>query len=85
VAGFRPTSGWPVAEIVRDNYALALPADLPNGVYRLVVGLYEWPSMGRLPLKALDGLLLPEPDLLLLGEIAVGVPPPAPMPYPILR
>ncbi len=83
--GFRPMSGWSAGEVVRDNYALVLPADLPTGLYRIVVGLYEWPSLRRMPLNAPDGLHLSEPDLLLLGQVAVGVPPPPPLPYPILR
>lgn len=38
--GQRPTLGWLVGEVVSDRYDLALPADLPPGVYRLEVGLY---------------------------------------------
>lgn len=85
VGGFRPTSGWDRGEVVRDNYALVLPRDVPAGVYRIVVGLYQWPSMERLPLNGPEGLRVSEPNLLLLGQVAVGVPPPPPLPYPILK
>jgi hypothetical protein len=84
-AGFRPTSGWSAGDIVRDNYALALPTDLPDGIYRLVVGIYQWPSLQHLPLSAPESLRLSEPDRLLLAYLAVGVPSAPVMPYPILR
>jgi hypothetical protein len=85
VAGFRPTSGWLAGEVVRDNYALALPADLPRGLYRLVLGMYDLGTMKRQPLLAPEGLRLAEPDLILLAQVAVGVAPSPQPPYPILR
>lgn len=39
-AGTRPTSTWQPGELTRDEYPLALPANLAPGKYRLVVGLY---------------------------------------------
>ena len=85
VDGFRPTSTWETGEIIRDNYALVLPADLASGYYRLTVGVYQWPSLQRLPLQAPAGLELPEPGLLLLGQVAVGVPAAPQLPYPVMR
>jgi len=46
-AGTYPTSIWDVGEIVRDEYALALPRELAPGEYRVAVGLYEYPSLVR--------------------------------------
>jgi hypothetical protein len=85
VAGFRPTSGWLTGEVVRDNYALTLPADLPPGFFRLALGIYDLRTMQRLPLLSPEELHLSEPDLMLLGYVAVGVPSAPVLPYPVLR
>jgi len=37
--GLHPTSHWQIDEVVRDVHWLALPADLPDGEYRLIAGL----------------------------------------------
>jgi 4-amino-4-deoxy-L-arabinose transferase-like glycosyltransferase len=39
-AGANPTGNWQAGVILRDEYPLALPADLPPGQYRLAAGLY---------------------------------------------
>jgi 4-amino-4-deoxy-L-arabinose transferase-like glycosyltransferase len=39
-AGTRPTSTWQPGQLVRDEYPLSLPGNLPAGQYRVVVGLY---------------------------------------------
>lgn len=44
--GIYPTSAWQPGEVVRDPRPLRLPANLPPGEYRLVVGLYD-PATGR--------------------------------------
>ncbi len=46
--GAYPTSEWDNGEIVRDEFALKLPADLAPGSYGLELGLYEYPSLVRL-------------------------------------
>jgi 4-amino-4-deoxy-L-arabinose transferase-like glycosyltransferase len=43
-----PTSLWVTGAQVRNRFSPALPADLPPGSYRLMVGLYD--AAGRLPL-----------------------------------
>ena len=48
--GFYPTNGWTVAEPVEDFYGLTLPATLPPGDYRLLVGWYQPATNGRLRL-----------------------------------
>jgi hypothetical protein len=54
-SGGRPTTGWLPGEIVRDEYALTLPADAPPGIYQIITGLYDRRSGERLPLDTRDG------------------------------
>lgn len=68
VNGARPTSGWHPHEAIRDNYGFIIPPDWSAGAYHLIAGLYEWPSLKRLPVHG-DGL--PERDYLDLGAIAI--------------
>ena len=49
VQGARPTSGWVVGEMIRDVYALPIPADAAPGEYWLEVGFYNPQNMQRLP------------------------------------
>ena len=46
--GHRPTTSWIPGEYITDIHELLPPADLPPGIYRLLVGLYEEWSMVRL-------------------------------------
>jgi hypothetical protein len=70
VGGFRPTSSWPPGEMVRDNYGLALPSDLPPGRYRLIGGLYLPADMTRLEVSAAGGA--PSGDYVVLAEVVVS-------------
>jgi hypothetical protein len=45
-----PTKRWPTDKYIRDSYRLALPADLPEGEYRLSIGLWVAGEGWRLPL-----------------------------------
>lgn len=58
--GRYPTSVWDQGEVVDDRHFLALPSDLSNGVYQVVVGLYSIESNERLPV--LDGEGNPKGD-----------------------
>lgn len=49
--GRYPTSLWQPGTVIRDRYRLTLPADLEPGRYVLVVGMYEWPAIERLPVS----------------------------------
>ena len=49
VGGDWPTSVWRLDGPVVDRHVLAIPGDLPDGEYRLAIGLYEPDSGGRLP------------------------------------
>ncbi|MFC2046375.1 hypothetical protein ACFLTC_02500, partial [Chloroflexota bacterium] len=70
VGGFRPTSTWRLGEVIRDNYGLALPPDLPSGRYHLIVGLYSPANMARLAVISTGGV--PLGDHVPLAEVAVG-------------
>jgi mannosyltransferase len=59
--GRRPTNTWAAGETVIDPHALALPADMPGGEYRLEVGLYQRETGERVPLAAGEGNVVPLP------------------------
>jgi hypothetical protein len=48
-AGTYPTSIWDQDEVVPDVYALTIPRDAEPGDYRIIVGMYPFPSLQRLP------------------------------------
>ncbi len=54
-ASVYPTSAWDAGELVRDSYVLRLPADLAPGEYLVRLGLYEHPSLARLPASDAGG------------------------------
>lgn len=49
VGGDWPTSVWRLDGPVVDRHVLAIPGDLPDGEYRLSIGLYDPDSGARLP------------------------------------
>lgn len=63
--GAYPTSIWSLGEIIPDAYTLTIPLDAAPGNYHLEVGMYQWPSLTRLPASggtasaAGDHLVLP--------------------------
>lgn len=46
--GLRPTSTWTPGQVYADTYSLRLPADMPPGQYRLLLGVYDWRTGERL-------------------------------------
>jgi hypothetical protein len=48
-SGMRPTGEWPVGEPVTDRHGLWLPADLPDGEYQILLGLYDPETLERVP------------------------------------
>ena len=50
-----PTVFWRRGDVVRDQRAIELSADLPYGRYTIAVGLYDPQTMTRLPAIAPDG------------------------------
>ena len=62
VGGVYPTSRWVVGDIFTHRVTLDLPPDLLPGPYDLVVGMYTYPDITRLPVEserpyAQDGLI----------------------------
>jgi hypothetical protein len=47
---YYPSSLWQPGELLADAHTIALPANLPPGTYTLHTGLYDKPSMKRLPI-----------------------------------
>jgi hypothetical protein len=66
VDGRYPTSAWEVGESIIDPHSLILPPNLPDGEYRLVVGLYNPQDGSRLLLAEL------ETDFVLLEKLRVS-------------
>jgi hypothetical protein len=54
---YYPTSFWRPGEVLRDSHLLSLPPDVQPGVYRLVAGMYRYPSLEALGGPADIGLL----------------------------
>mgnify|MGYP006283922879 FL=1 len=48
VGGLVPAGAWPEGATFKYPVSLELPQDLPAGNYRLLVGVYLWPSLERL-------------------------------------
>jgi hypothetical protein len=67
--GYSPTSTWLPGEEVTDRQGVALPADLPAGIYQLITGMYDPNSGRRLPVDQ-GG------DFVELGSIAIESPSP---------
>ena len=53
--GIYPSTVWSAGEAVRDEYALALPADLPSGTYTVAMGIYDSATVERLIATDADG------------------------------
>jgi hypothetical protein len=72
---YYPTTLWRPGERLRDDHILSLPADIPDGVYRLRAGMYALPE---------DGALEALGETVTLGRVAIkdSVPTePRPMGY----
>ena len=46
--GRYPTQLWEAGEVVRDRHALDVPMGLPDGAYRLIVGVYRAADRARI-------------------------------------
>jgi hypothetical protein len=65
-----PTYEWQEGLLLPDPHTLSLPSDISPGTYRLFIGLYEWPSLTRLPAFQADGRRWPD-DRILLTELVL--------------
>jgi hypothetical protein len=68
--GAYPTSIWAPGEMVMDTRTLLIPTGFPADQATLILGLYAWPSLERLPLA---GTMASLPNnRLRLAEISLG-------------
>ena len=54
-----PPHGWAAGDLIVQKHVLSLSADLPPGLYRLQLGVYNAPAGPRLSAAGADRLLLP--------------------------
>ncbi len=66
--GLLPATQWQPGQPIVDHQHLPLPDDLPAGVYRLIVGLYDWRDGARLPVQGRDAY---PGDAVLIGAVTV--------------
>jgi hypothetical protein len=53
--GLHPTTNWQAGEVVEDGHSIAIAPDASPGRYRLAVGMYQYPSLERLPVVECEG------------------------------
>ena len=70
--GLYPTGRWHPGEVIRDSFAIPIPADAPPGEFSIAVGWYAFPSLEQLPLLDADAPL-PD-DRAVIGTIHIAVP-----------
>ncbi|MCP4423320.1 MAG: hypothetical protein GY803_02400 [Chloroflexi bacterium] len=66
----KPTSAWLRQEIIRAQSTITIPPGTRNGEAHLIVGVYAWPSLERLPVvcgQAMQGDTIP------LTEVAIRI------------
>lgn len=61
--GERPTWCWRDAEIIQDEHPLVVSGSLPEGVYVISVGMYDWLTGDRLPVVNAAGERLPNDSI----------------------
>ena len=49
--GQSPTSIWEPGQVVADSFAVPIPGGLSPGEHRIIVGMYTWPAIERLPVR----------------------------------
>lgn len=68
---YPPTRWWP-GQTVDDDYAIQIPEDAPAGAYRIAVGMYDWQTGERLPLRDDAGTPLSDGQIFLDHTITVA-------------
>ncbi len=61
--GAYPTGTWSPGEVIDDCIEMDVPA-LPAGGWRVALGLYSLPDLTRLPVRAADGQVLPDDQVI---------------------
>jgi hypothetical protein len=57
--GELPTSQWAAGPLIDDLHVVPLPPDLPAGEYQVAIGLYNWRTGERLPVRLPNGEEVP--------------------------
>ena len=70
VDGFYPTTRWQAGEIVRDQYDLTIPLDVPPDEYQIEAGMYLAETGERLPV--LDEAGQVQDNRMVLGQVRVA-------------
>jgi hypothetical protein len=74
-----PTSEWPLREVRRDAHVLALPATLPDGLYKLTLAFYDSDTLDPLRVSYPGNDSLPDGgDSADLALLQIGAQPPTP-------
>ena len=66
----RLTRLWPPGEVTPDVHHIVPDPPIPAGTYRLLMGMYHWPSIERLPVWDRQGVPLAD-NLVVLQSIEV--------------
>ncbi len=53
--GVYRTNVWRTDEMIVESYQVSIPPETPPGVYQIMIGVYEWPSLARLPVITASG------------------------------
>jgi hypothetical protein len=72
--GMYPTYLWDKGERLQDTYDLTVAPDAPPGDYQIAVGMYDRPTLERLPITDQNGSPLPDARLLIAGPQVVQPP-----------
>jgi hypothetical protein len=67
--GATPTTSWAPGTTITDTHAIVIPADAQPGEYKVVIGLYQYPSFERLVIQGQDA---PGDTEYVVGRVQVG-------------
>jgi len=70
--GAAPTSKWQPGQVLTDTHGVPVPPQTPPGQYRIVIGLYQYPSFERLPVQGPEGSP-PNTTEWVIGEVQVQI------------
>lgn len=68
--GAAPTSQWQPGQVLTDTHGVPIPPQAAPGYYRVIIGLYQYPSFERLPVQGPEGSA-PTATEWVIGEIEV--------------
>ena len=68
--GTLPSTAWAPGEVIPDARSISLPADMPQGVYTLLAGLYDATDGRRLPIT--DGKADAKDNAIVIERIQIS-------------